>query len=125
MNRPTPRPRNVTACLIAAAAFLAPPPAGAASKPLINYFQPMPIVGKLSTTVWGAAAVGARDPANGLEDNGRAGGVGPQQETNFYWDGKIVKGEDGKYHLYASYWPHAGGFGPPAGANGTGWQSSV
>jgi hypothetical protein len=27
----------------------------------------MPIVGKLSPTVWGASTVGARDPANGLE----------------------------------------------------------
>ncbi|HXU63799.1 MAG TPA: hypothetical protein VN962_19005, partial [Polyangia bacterium] len=71
---------------------LTPSPAAAAPRPLIEYFRPMPIVGKLSTTVWGAATVGARDPANGLEDNGRSGGVGPQQETNYYWDGKIVKG---------------------------------
>ena len=61
-----------------------------APQPLIKYFQPMPIVGKLSTTVWGASTVGARDPANGLEDNGSNGGVGPRQETNFYWDGKIL-----------------------------------
>jgi hypothetical protein len=110
---------------VTAALALASPGASAAPQPLINYFQPMPIVGKLSTTVWGASTVGARDPANGLEDNGRNGGVGPQQETNFYWDGKILKGEDGKYHLYASYWPHSGGFGWPAGPSGTGWQSSI
>ena len=96
-----------------------------APQPLIKYFQPMPIVGKLSTTVWGASTVGARDPANGLEDNGSNGGVGPRQETNFYWDGKIVKGEDGKYHLYASRWAYSNGFGPPVGASGTGWQSSI
>ena len=47
------------------------------------------------------------------------------QETNFYWDGKILKGEDGKYHLYASHWAYSNGFGPPAGASGTGWQSSI
>jgi hypothetical protein len=104
---------------------LASPATSAAPKPLINYFQPMPIVGRLSTTVWGAPTVGARDPANGLEDNGRNGGVGPQQETNYYWDGKILKGEDGKYHLYASYWPHSNGFGHPAGPSGTGWQASI
>ena len=96
-----------------------------APQPLIKYFQPMPIVGRLSTTVWGASTVGARDPANGLEDNGSNGGVGPRQETNFYWDGKIVKGEDGKFHLYASRWAYSNGFGPPVGASGTGWQSSI
>ena len=85
----------------------------------------MPIVGKLSTTVWGASTVGPRDPANGLEDNGQNGGVGPHQEIKYYWDGKIIKGEDGKYHLYASYWAHSNGFGPPASASGTGWQSSI
>jgi len=84
----------------------------------------MPIVGKLSKTVWGATTVGPRDPANGLEDNGANGGVGPQQETYFYWDGKIIKGEDGKYHLYASRWLHSNGFGPPGGGS-TGWEKSI
>jgi hypothetical protein len=51
--------------------------------------------------------------------------VGPRQQTNFYWDGKVLKGEDGKYHLYASRWAYSNGFGPPVGANGTGWQSSI
>src|SRR6185295_205947 len=111
--------------LLVTALLLAASPAGAASKPLITYFKPMPIVGKLSTTVWGASTVGSRDPANGLEDSGSSGGVGPRQEKNFYWDGKIVKGEDSKYHLYASRWAYSSGFGPPTGANGTGWQSSI
>lgn len=110
---------------VTAAVALASAGASAAPQPLINYFRPMPIVGKLSTTVWGASTVGARDPANGLEDNGRAGGVGPQQQTNYYWDGKILKGEDGKYHVYASYWPHGNGFGWPQGPSGTGWQASI
>jgi hypothetical protein len=103
---------------------LASPRAAAAPRPLISYFQPMPIVGTLSKTVWGASTVGARDPANGLEDNGANGGVGPQQETYFYWDGKILKGEDGKYHLYGSHWLHSIGFGPPAGGS-TGWETSI
>jgi MYXO-CTERM domain-containing protein len=107
-----------------AALMLVTAPAGAASRPLINYFQPMPIVGRLSTTVWGASTVGPRDSANGIEDNGAAGGVGPQQETNFYWDGKIIRGEDGKYHLYCSYWLHSIGFGPPGGGT-TGWERSI
>jgi hypothetical protein len=84
----------------------------------------MPIVGKLSTTVWGASTVGARDPANGLEDNGANGGVGPQKETYFYWDGKIIKGEDGKFHMYASHWNYSIGFGPPGGGS-TGWETSI
>jgi hypothetical protein len=96
-----------------------------APQPLINYFQPMPIVGKLSTTVWGASTVGARDPGNGLEDHGDSGGVAPHEQTNFYWDGKIVKGEDGKYHMYASHWAYGDGFGPPVGPGGSGWQSSI
>ncbi len=110
--------------LLVTAMLLAASPAEAASKPLITYFKPMPIVGKLSTTVWGAPVVGARDPANGLEDNGANGGVGPQKQTNFYWDGKILKGEDGKYHMYASHWDHSIGFGPPSGGS-TGWQTSI
>ena len=110
--------------LMTAAFVLVTSPTAAATKPMINYFQPMPIVGKLSTTVWGASTVGPRDPANGLEDNGAAGGVGPQQETNFYWDGKILYGNDGKYHLYATHWDHSNGFGPPGGGS-TGWKNSI
>jgi hypothetical protein len=110
--------------LVMPALLLITTPAAADPQPLINYFLPMPIVGKLSTTVWGGSTVGPRDPANGLEDNGAQGGVGPQQETNFYWDGKIVHGDDGKYHLYASHWLHSIGFGPPAGGS-TGWETSI
>ena len=104
--------------------MLAAAPALAAPKPLIDYFLPMPIVGKLSTSVWGAGAVGPRDPANGLEDAAASGGVGTGQEQYFYWDGKIVKGEDGKYHMYAARWAHSIGFGPPAGGS-TGWETSI
>ncbi len=103
--------------LLIAAVALGAAPARATPKPLVNYFKPIPIVGKLSTTVWGASTVGARDPESGLEDNGPNGGVGPQQETYYYWDGKIVKGEDGKYHLYVSHWAHSNGFG--------GWGQSI
>ena len=116
------RPARTT--LATALLLLVPSAAAAAPQPLITYFKPMPIVGKLSTTVWGASTVGARDPANGLEDNGANGGVGPQKETYFYWDGKIVHGNDGKYHLYASHWLYTNGFGPPNGG-ATGWQKSI
>ena len=118
------RPVSTKAPLVAGFVLVAST-AVAAPQPLINYFRPMPIVKGLSTTVWGASTVGPRDPANGLEDDGHNAGVAPHAETNFYWDGKILKGEDGKYHMYASYWKYSNGFGPPTGANGTGWQSSI
>ncbi len=69
------------------------------TKTLIDHFQPIPTVGKLSTTVWGAAAVGPRDPSNGIED----------PDNYFYWDGKIIKAPDRKYHLFASRWPKSSG----------------
>ena len=66
----------------------------AASKTLIDYFQPIPIVGRLSKDVWGAPGVLPRDPQNGLED--------PTIVKWDYWDGQIVESPDGKYHLFAS-----------------------
>lgn len=72
-------------------------------KTFIDYFQPMPVDGPLSKTVWGAAEVGPRDPKNGLEDSGMT-------RWN-YWDGQIIKARDGKYHLYASRWDQAKGHG--------------
>lgn len=60
---------------------------GIGPKPFIDYFQPIPISGKLSKDVWGAATVGPRDPENGLED--------PTMKHWDYWDGKILRGPDG------------------------------
>jgi hypothetical protein len=54
----------------------------AADETLIDYFLPMPIQGKLTTDVWGASAVGSRDPQNGLEDT-------TMKQWN-YWDGKTA-----------------------------------
>ena len=67
----------------------------AAPKPLINYFKSIPIINQLTTSGWGIGTSGPRDPDNGIEDirNWR------------YWDGKIVKADDGKYHLFCSRWP--------------------
>jgi hypothetical protein len=57
----------------------------------------------LTTNVWGAATVGPRDPKNGLED---------ETMTHWnYWDGKIIKGPEGKYHMFASRWNQARGHG--------------
>ncbi|PVM94135.1 glycoside hydrolase family protein [Caulobacter endophyticus] len=67
-------------------------------KPFIGYFKPMPRA-RLSTTAWGAKEVGPRDPRNGLEDAAMA-------RWN-YWDGQILKGDDGKYRMFASRWDQA------------------
>ena len=81
-----------------------------AAKSLIDYFLPMPIHGTLSKDAWGAPGIIPRDPQNGLEDT-------TIKQYN-YWDGKIIKGPDGKYHLFASRWDAV------KGHNG-GWQGSV
>lgn len=71
------------------------------AKSFIDYFLPTPIVGTMTTNVWGAATVGPRDPKNGLED--------ATMEKWNYWDGKIIKGPDGRYHLFASRWAQSRG----------------
>ncbi|MCX6997440.1 MAG: glycoside hydrolase family protein [Kiritimatiellaeota bacterium] len=73
--------------------------APAAEKNLIDYFLPMPIRTSLSKDVWGAPEVGPRDAQNGLED--------PTTQKWCYWDGKIIRGKDGKFHLFASRWDQA------------------
>ena len=82
----------------------------AADKTLIDYFLPTPIRGQLTTDVWGAPNVLPRDPQNGLEDR--------TMKQWCYWDGQIVKGPDGKYHMFASRWDqsrgHNGWFGSAA-----------
>ena len=78
-------------------------------KTLVDYFQPMPIHGHLSSEAWGAPNVLPRDPLNGLED--------PTMKHWNYWDGQIIKGPDHRYHLFASRWNQA------AGHNG--WFDSV
>ncbi len=84
--------------------------APAAEKTLIDYFLPMPLHGPLTTNVWGAPGVLPRDPLNGLEDQ--------TLKQWYYWDGKIIKGPEGKYHLFASRWEqshgHNGWFGSRA-----------
>ena len=73
----------------------------AMSKPLIDYFLPTPVVGLLTSDAWGAAGVLPRDVQNGLED--------PTIKQWCYWDGKIIKAPDGKYHLFASRWDQSKG----------------
>lgn len=96
-------------CMALASSALAQGPKLASEKTFIDYFLPMPINGGLSTAVWGADHVGPRDPKNGLEDE--------TMKSWDYWDGQILKGDDGKYHLFASRWDQANGHG--------GWKGSL
>lgn len=80
----------------------------AADKTFIDYFQPTPIRSPLSKQIWGAATVGPRDAKNGLEDTS-------MKQWN-YWDGQIIHGKDGKYHIFASRWDQSKGH--------NGWWSS-
>jgi hypothetical protein len=83
-------------------------PSSAAAKNLIEYFRPTPIVCPLTKSTWGASTSVPRDTCNGLEDT-----KNPPQWI--YWDGKILRAKDGKYHLLASRWAasqgHNGGWG--------------
>ncbi len=76
-------------------------PAVPSEKTFIDYFEPAPITEPLSNAVWGAATVGPRDPGNGLEDR--------KMEKWDYWDGQIIQGKDGRYHLFASRWEQSKG----------------
>jgi hypothetical protein len=72
-----------------------------ATKTLIDYFLPMPVVKTLRSDKWGCSQVGKRDIYNGLEDT--------TCKSYCYWDGPIIKGPDGKYHMFASRWAESGG----------------
>ncbi|MGN0504991.1 MAG: DNRLRE domain-containing protein [Lachnospiraceae bacterium] len=81
----------------------------------MDCFEPMPIIGGLSSDCWGAAEVGARDQLNGLED--------ANMSDYSYWDGGIIKDEiTGTYYLFASRWNQAGGHWGQDGIDG--WQGS-
>jgi hypothetical protein len=83
-------------------------PAPTPAKTFIDYFQPTPITSSLSSDAWGAATVGPRDQKNGLEDT--------TMTQWCYWDGKIIKGPDGKYHMFASRWDQSKGHGAWGGS---------
>ncbi|MGA9637562.1 glycoside hydrolase family protein [Flavobacterium sp.] len=66
-------------------------------KTLIDFFKPIPIQKPLvADGIWGAPNVLPRDITNGLED--------PTMKKSNYWDGQIVKSNDGKYHMYVCGW---------------------
>jgi hypothetical protein len=68
-------------------------------KTLVDFFLPIkPQSALVSDGIWGAPNVLPRDINNGLEDATLTKGA--------YWDGKIIKDDTGKYHMYASRWNH-------------------
>ncbi|VGO20420.1 glycoside hydrolase family protein [Pontiella sulfatireligans] len=68
-----------------------------AEKQLIDYFKPMELQGPLvSEGIWGETNVLPRDIKNGLED--------PDMKTWCYWDGRVVKDDDGRFHFYGCGW---------------------
>ena len=93
------------------------------SKTFINYFQPAPITCPLTTNAWGCTSTGStppncvsgmgvvpRDTCNGIESSSNP-------PAYYYWDGTIVVGSDGTYHLFADRWAGTQGFNP-------GWEGS-
>jgi hypothetical protein len=70
--------------------------ASSIGKTFIDYFLPTPIVGSLAENAWGEPGVVHRDQSNGLED--------PTIKKYCYWDGGIIQGLDGRYHMFASRW---------------------
>lgn len=85
-------------------------PEAASAKTLIDYFEPTPRVCAVSSNTWGASTSIPRDTCNGIEDT-------KQPPQWLYWDGTILRAEDGKYHLLGSRWAAS------LGLNG-GWHQS-
>ncbi|VGO20386.1 glycoside hydrolase family protein [Pontiella sulfatireligans] len=79
----------------------------------IDRFLPVPMVGKLRTDAWGADNVIPRDVGNGIED-----------AEYSYWGGNIVKGDDGKEHLFVCRWREDNKKGKRSGHH-TWWSSIV
>ncbi|MFI3322416.1 MAG: family 43 glycosylhydrolase [Rikenellaceae bacterium] len=79
-------------------------------KSLVDFFLPMEPQSALTSDVaWGDDNVRPRDVKNGIE------GVIDNKLEWCYWDGGVVKGDDGKYHLYCSRWNQSF-------AHGVGWK---
>jgi hypothetical protein len=84
----------------------------AQAKPFEDYIKPMPTVAPLSSASWGTAAL-PRDLSNGIE-SAMGAGVHPQW---YYWDGQIIRANDGKYHMFMSTFDANSNFG-------TAWMGS-
>lgn len=78
-----------------------------AQKALIDFFLPMDSKFELvKEGAWGGESIFPRDTTNGLEGkssfNTKTGKY--HLKDWCYWDGSIVKDDEGKYHMYASRW---------------------
>ncbi|MBN2191546.1 MAG: hypothetical protein JW751_01920 [Polyangiaceae bacterium] len=99
----------ITAGLILACANLGGVARAQTTKTFIDYLKPTPITcAPLSSETWGVEGVLPRDLCNGIE-SARGAGVPPEY---YYWDGQILKAQDGKYHMFMSTWSGADGFNP-------------
>lgn len=112
------------ATLFFAGASFGQGPNSAATKTFINYFLPTPVSGSLTTNTWGAPEILPRDPRNGLEDmrlkelplaTNVVTADAPKKW--YYWDGQIIKGPDGRFHMFASRWDQARGHGGWGGSS--------
>jgi MYXO-CTERM domain-containing protein len=84
------------------------------AKAFIDYLKPAPITcSPLSSASWGVAGVLPRDLCNGIE-SAKGAGIPPDY---YYWDGQIIAGKDGSFHMFMSTWPGSAGFNP-------GWTNS-
>lgn len=81
----------------------------------IERFLPVPLDGELRSDVWGATNVVPRAVNNGIED-----------DEYSYWGGNIVKGDDGRFHMFVCRWPedNVKGGGKVSGHH-TWWSSVV
>src|SRR5690349_16618571 len=110
----SPRRRVAAAVLLAACSVSVSLAGVAEAKPFLEYIKPAPIVcSPLSSATWGVAGVLPRDTCNGIE-SAKGAAVPPEF---YYWDGQIIRAQDGKYHMFMSTWSGSAGFNP-------GWQSS-
>lgn len=82
--------------IVCASAFGESPTTQPQRKSMVDYFLPMPVKGTLSNDAWGVPDVGPRDVDNGLES---------RDLQWCYWDGAVIQGPDGRWHMFASRWP--------------------
>ncbi len=68
----------------------------------------------LSNKSWGADNVQPRDINNGIED-----------KEYSYWGGNIIKGDDGKYHMFVARWPENSKKGNGVSGHHLWWSSEV
>ncbi|QBG49248.1 hypothetical protein EGM51_04990 [Verrucomicrobia bacterium S94] len=80
----------------------------------IDRFLPVPYVEEPRSDLWGGGNVLPRDAANGIED-----------AEYSYWGGNIVRGDDGKFHLFVCRWPENNVKGGGRKSGHHTWWSSV